>query len=334
MASMENIDVEDIGALAQSNPKLYEALKGTSNKHLVISSFVVSRYEFCHYTNDASILHPFSCSESFCDIAHFASVPKATIQQSRRFSLEKLPTNTAEILAAFDFDGNGKVTLDNVRQGAQELKKSKKAHKIAVWAMIIQFLVYATLSATSVGIIYHFMDIMDDTTVDPSTGNLMVKGGNNEVSVISHGKAYTYEASAVDSKTGEEKGCISTSQAMEMFDLVVEGTGMKFIDEDQDSGDVRVLTIGANSSVWSDSMIDLGGMVLIPDVDCAAVFKGDDGNRMLSEEDVYETHIAARKEYASRKLMALPASTDEEIRITSKNLAVASRAGYKRLVVA
>jgi len=269
MASTDNIDVEDIGSLAESNPKLYEALK-----------------------------------------AHFAVAPKptrgsfvfASNKSSKKFTLDELPPDTAEIMALFDFDGNGKVTLDEVRQGAQELKKSRKKNKIAVWAMIIQFLVYAALTAASCGVLYHFMNLMDDTTVDTS-GNLMVKDGSNsnvEVSVVSHGKTYTYEATTIDSETGKEKGCISTSRASEMFDHVVEGTTMKFVDEDLDSGEVRVLAVGTDSSLWNDTVIDLGGLQLIPDADCAAALEGGDGNRLLSVEDVYESHIAARKDSVRR----------------------------------
>ncbi len=219
----------------------------------------------------------------------------------------------AEILNLFDYNGTGKVTLDDVRRGAQELRKAKKKNKVAMWAMIVQFLVYTTLTAAACGLLYHFLNLMHDTTVDTSTGNMMVKDGSSngvEVSIRSHGMTFSYDGTVIDSSTGLKKGCVSTNHAVQMFEHVLEGVTLMFVKKDENTGDICVVPLGHNNpSVWTDSVIELGGLVLTPDVDCsnALLEAGEistitnDANRLLSIENIYENHLSLRDQFWDAK---------------------------------
>lgn len=216
--------------------------------------------------------------------------------QSKRFSLKSLHPNVADVLSAFDFDGNGKVTVDEVHRGAELLKETKKKHKRAMWALVIQFVVYTALTAASCGVLYHFLYLMKDTAVDSSTGALMVKSNDGsakavQVSVKSHGKAFAVDGVVTDSVSGEEKRCVSPDKASEMFKLASEGTDVRLMQETSETGEIRVLRIGAGDISWTEESVDFGPIVLIPDEDCTNELLGEsvessenadgEGNRAL-----------------------------------------------------
>jgi len=229
-------------------------------------------------------------------------------QASRRFSLEALHPDLAEILRIFDFDGNGKVTLDEVREGAQLLKKTKKQHKMALWALVVQFVVYALLTALSCGVLYFFLHRMKDMAVDPLTGTLLVKesGLNDgiEVSVKAHGSSFTIDETVIDDATGERKNCVFPSKAAEMFRLASEGTPVTFATEHSLTGDVHLLPLGNGAAHWSSEEIVFdGGLTLRPDASCASnnsrFQESDEGNnRLLSSpltaESLRNAHLALR----------------------------------------
>jgi hypothetical protein len=224
----------------------------------------------------------------------------------KRFSLNSLHPNIAEALKEFDFDGNGKVTVGEVQRGAELLKETKKKHKRAVWALIVQFVVYAALTAASCGVLYHFLFLMKDTAVDPSTGTLMVKSDDSsaedvEVSVKAHGTAFASNSKAVDSETGLEKECIDGATAVAMFVQATEGTPTRYVSEDPSTAALTVFPIGSEEASWTNETIDFGRLVFVPDPDCTSMYSGEDGSNndgtrsLLSDENMYIDHDALRK---------------------------------------
>lgn len=227
--------------------------------------------------------------------------------KSTRFSLNSLHPNVAEVLKSFDFDGNGKVTVDEVHRGAALLKETKKRNKIAMWALVIQFLVYAALTAAGVGVLYHFIYLLKDTTVDPSTGNLMVKSNDAsaddlEVSVTAHGQTFYDDGTVIDPVTGEEKTCMHSDKAMEMFQLVSTGTDVRVLTEDSTTGAIVLDPITTHdSATWTDESIQFGEVILVPDEDCTALLfvesgeSSEDGTRALSTSDLVDANRGLRK---------------------------------------
>ena len=141
----------------------------------------------------------------------------------------------------------------------------------------------------------------------------MKDGNNNEVdvSVVAHGQTFTYEAIAIDSETGEEKKCVSEPQAEKMFQLLLEGTTMRFVDDDANTGEIHSVALGSNSTSWTNSDIDLGGLVLEPDSDCAAALgEGSGGDRLLRAEDLHDNFIASRQRFVNNHIRKLEVEND------------------------
>lgn len=223
-----------------------------------------------------------------------------------RFSLNSLHPKIAAALKEFDFDGTGKVTVGEVQRGAELLKATKKKHKRAVWALIIQFVVYAALTAASCGVLYHFLFLMKDTVVDPSTGTLVVKSDDGSttdlaVSVKAKGNTYSSTGTAIDSETGLEKKCVNGPTAFEMFVQASEGTPTKFVSEDPSTQSLTVIPIGSDVTIWTNETIDFGGLRLVPDLDCTRASRegeagsNNEGIRSLSSDDMHADHNSMRK---------------------------------------
>lgn len=226
----------------------------------------------------------------------------------RRFSLDTLPPQIANMLKEFDFDGDGKVTLEEVQKGVEILKKTKRKHKIALWAMVIQFLVYAILSALSCAVLYHYIYLMKDTTVDPVTGNMLVQeAGTNaevEVSVKQHGTSFRFDHMALDPVTGDKIGCFIGEQVEAMFSTVSEGSIASFVGENFVTGDYEVLPLNVNGASWTNSSVKIGDLILYPDLECTEKLyeiNGVNRRRSLSVEELYdelhESHMAFRDAY-------------------------------------
>jgi len=223
----------------------------------------------------------------------------------KRFSLNTLNPIAANALKAFDFDGNGKVTVDNVARGAEMLKDTQKKYKRVTWAMVVQFVVYAILAGASLGVLYYYLYLMKDMTVDETTGNLMIKTNegvsDQEVSIKSHGETFSYDSFVTDPTTGASKGCVLGSNAASMFRLLSEGTQTKFMVENQESGSLEVTSLGNRKVSWTNTSIDLGdGFVLYPDADCTEKYsQGNLGGRKLSSKDLLDGHLDLRENFLS-----------------------------------
>lgn len=231
---------------------------------------------------------------------------KSVGSKPTRFSLNSLHPNIAAALKEFDFDGTGKVTIGELQRGAELLKVTKKKHKRAVLALIIQFVVYAALTAASCGVLYHFLFLMKDFAVDPSTGTLMVKSDDGSttdvaVSVKARGNTYSSTGKAIDSETGLEKNCLNGPTAFEMFVQASEGTPTKFVSEDPSTESLTVIPIGSDVAIWTNETINFGELVLIPDLDCTRASRAreagsnNEGTRSLSSDVMHADHNSMRK---------------------------------------
>jgi len=172
--------------------------------------------------------------------------------------------------------------------------------------MIVQFVVYAILAGVSLGVLYYYLYLMKDMTVDETTGILMIKtnegASDQEVSIKSHGETFSFDSFVVDPNTGESKGCVLGSNAVSMFKLLSEGTQTKFMAENEESGDVEVTSLGNGKISWTNSSIDLGdGFVLYPDADCTQRYLQGNlgGQRKLSSRDLLDGHLDLREQFLS-----------------------------------
>ena len=233
-------------------------------------------------------------------------------RKSFRLSMSRLTPNVRNALTAFDYDGDGRLSSNEIARGAEQLQETQKRHRAALWALGIQFVIYAILTAASAGVLYHFLYLMKDTAVDASTGTLVIKGNGADdtgkaspVSVKSVGTAFTYDATAVNATTGLSKGCVYPSQASEIFVQVLEGTNTQFVHEDDTTGDIRVVPLGngMNGTTWTDDGMDFGGLVLVPDVDCTEKYlleeHSPDHTRRLSDKALYDANRALRRQTLS-----------------------------------
>ena len=267
----------DLDELANTKPELAAAIK------CKFASFSI-RFSFdIHASVNDSQFPGHSCVALIAESQEGVrrdpeSLMMAQKGKSKRFSLKSLHPNVADVLSAFDFDGNGNVTVDEVQRGAELLKETKKKHKRAMWALVIQFVIYAALTAASCGVLYHFLWLMKDTAVDSSTGALMVKSNDGsseavEVSVQSHGKTFEVDAYIKDSVTGEVKDCVTEEKVREMFNLAIEGTDVRFLEKPTESGEIHVVRLGADDITMTEDLIDFGpALHLIPDEDCSKQF--------------------------------------------------------------
>ena len=114
---------DTIDTMVESNPKFMEAIEG------LIDDFTEAGY----------VTSPEHAPSSL--------PPK----QPMRFSLNTLNPIAANALKAFDYTGNGKVTVEEVQRGAEMLKQTQKKYKRVTWAMVVQFVVYSILAGVSLG---------------------------------------------------------------------------------------------------------------------------------------------------------------------------------------
>jgi hypothetical protein len=122
------------------------------------------------------------------------------------------------------------------------------------------------------------------------------------------GSSFSYNDIVTDSATGQEKGCLSSSMVTDMFQHATDGTVMKFTKEDAITKDIVVSSLGTGTASWSNSTVDLGGMILYPDMDCTNRYlektgeyaSDSQGQRMLlSTEALLDAHVDLRTRFAS-----------------------------------
>lgn len=229
--------------------------------------------------------------------------PKRVSMAHQQIDLSGLPRNVADVLSAFDYDGNGDVTVGEVQRGAELLKETKRKHKVALWALVIQFVVYAVLTAASSGALFYFLYELKDTNVDSATGNMMVKDGATnedvEVTIKNHGVSVSSDFTATDSTTGLSKNCFYPTSVDTMFDTVAEGTTVSVVDEDLESGSFDIVPLNGKATI-TDNNVQIGELVLYPDLECTEMMNNIGANRLLSRglriESLLESHMAFKDE--------------------------------------
>lgn len=121
------------------------------------------------------------------------------------------------------------------------------------------------------------------------------------------GSVFVYDNIVMDSATWQEKGCLSSSMVTDMFYHATEGTVIKFTKEDTITKDIVVLPLGTGKVSWSNSSVNLGGMILYPDKDCTehylektGIGSDSQGNRMLlSTEALLEAHVGLQARFVT-----------------------------------
>uniref|UniRef100_A0A7S3UE83 EF-hand domain-containing protein n=1 Tax=Picocystis salinarum TaxID=88271 RepID=A0A7S3UE83_9CHLO len=100
----------------------------------------------------------------------------------RTITLAELPTTLADQLEELDEDGNGIVSLDEIREGVKRLRNAKE--QLGLAKKVIIFLAVLTLVQVSaiVGVVYALLVSLKDTDVN-NNNQLVVKGTDEPVTV-------------------------------------------------------------------------------------------------------------------------------------------------------
>ena len=246
----------------------------------------------------------------------FSSSSKAQHGTKRFIDLATLPADVAEALKEFDEDGDGDVTLDEVRLGALALRETKKKNKNLSWIILGLLLGMIVIVGSLSGIMHQQFQKNKDTVVDPTTGNLMVNAANSlnnpedpssrvEVSTKSHGTSFHEDGTIVDEQ-GDTVSCVSSPKIVDLFLASAEGTPVNLGVNDGASFAVHHLngaadsssSLGKGGSEWTNTYTRIGDTKFFPSKECAAVRPectaipegGSGRHRALSDAELLSHH--------------------------------------------
>jgi hypothetical protein len=218
-----------------------------------------------------------------------------TKEQTIDINAVKDPT-LKEALKRFDGNGDGKLTVEELRIASDLVRDVKRGRKYTMYALVAVFILSALITGSLSLAVFLIFSSMKDTSVDTTTGTMMVKDQPSmEVNVKSHGATFSPDAVMFDEESGMEKHCYDSDKVSEMFKAVSSGSYVTMVNTDSETGDVSVFDLGvgasgadnnngpASKATWSSANVSFaGGTVLIPDPTCSKdYYEGED-----EDEDV------------------------------------------------
>jgi hypothetical protein len=186
-------------------------------------------------------------------------------------------------LTKFDWNGDGELSVEELRIASDLLRDVKRGRKYTVYALVAVFILLALITGSLSLSVFLIFASMKDTSVDTTTGTMMVKDHPGmEIGTKSHGAMFAPDAVMIDEEWGLEKRCYNSDKVKEMFKAVLGGTYVTLVNTDSETGDVSGYDIGVgataadnnkgpeSTATWSSTNVSFaGGMVLIPDPTCS-----------------------------------------------------------------
>jgi hypothetical protein len=185
-------------------------------------------------------------------------------------------TETEQQMRSMDFDNVGHLTNSTVSAiVAETLELREETTRMKMWLGILGVAVLV-LGLSNLGTAFAAAWLAKDTTVDETTGQLLVKGSDTPVTVQSTGQTFNLVLEEVYSATDKVYGCMYGKDAGKLWNGVLDGTASAITikepskqdaDADPTLQNFFVLGITNNRATWNDNMAcmpvsdDSGGKV-------------------------------------------------------------------------
>ena len=242
----EDSSVEDTELAPREDPSSPTKISSSSSslsKEQAPSSSVSSPNGALRYSTN-----PPSTTMSASRSLAFALPPKQLSVTSKHYDVGKkgFLTPAEQTMRDMDTHGQGQLTNEQVASIVEQTMSLRDVNsRLRFWVLAL-FGAVIILALSNLGTAFAAARLAKDTTVNESTGVMVVKGKNTPVVIRSSGSSI--RAVRVTLPNGDSQVCINMHDAARLMNRTMEGTKTTIVVENGEGQNFSVVTVGVSAS--------------------------------------------------------------------------------------